>query len=110
GRTDSEVILIVGSCVFGAGILFGATRGFVSGYAHLQENQFASIPTLIERCLEDGVRLGPRVGAVCSDGRNSRATGRGACSHHGGVSRWKHRETQTRTASECRVIAERIRW
>ena len=30
-----------------------------------------------------------RVGAKCCDGTNSRATGRGACSHHGGVKYWK---------------------
>ena len=30
-----------------------------------------------------------RIGAVCKDGTSSSATGRGACSHHGGVSRWK---------------------
>ncbi|MCM4150028.1 DUF3761 domain-containing protein [Arenibacter sp. N53] len=29
-----------------------------------------------------------RIGAVCNDGTTSRATGRGACSHHGGVSYW----------------------
>jgi len=29
-----------------------------------------------------------RVGAVCRDGTRSSATGRGACSHHGGVSYW----------------------
>ncbi len=29
-----------------------------------------------------------RTGAICRDGWQSRATGRGACSHHGGVSRW----------------------
>ena len=29
-----------------------------------------------------------RVGAVCKDGTRSSATGRGACSHHGGVSYW----------------------
>lgn len=29
-----------------------------------------------------------RVGAICRDGWQSRATGRGACSHHGGVSEW----------------------
>ncbi|MBL3657385.1 SH3 domain-containing protein [Fulvivirga sediminis] len=33
-----------------------------------------------------------RVGAVCRDGSSSSATGRGACSHHGGVSRWKTQE------------------
>jgi hypothetical protein len=29
-----------------------------------------------------------RVGAKCNDGTTSTATGRGACSHHGGVSCW----------------------
>ena len=26
-----------------------------------------------------------RIGAICNDGSYSSATGRGACSHHGGV-------------------------
>jgi hypothetical protein len=29
-----------------------------------------------------------RTGAICRDGWQSSATGRGACSHHGGVSEW----------------------
>lgn len=29
-----------------------------------------------------------RVGAICNDGTRSSATGRGACSHHGGVRNW----------------------
>jgi hypothetical protein len=29
-----------------------------------------------------------RIGAICSDGWRSSATGSGACSHHGGVARW----------------------
>lgn len=31
---------------------------------------------------------GTRYGAICRDGTRSNATGRGACSHHGGVSMW----------------------
>ena len=31
-----------------------------------------------------------RVGCRCIDGTNSSATGRGACSHHGGVMYWQH--------------------
>lgn len=31
---------------------------------------------------------GVRVGAICRDGTRSSATGRGACSHHGGVAYW----------------------
>lgn len=29
-----------------------------------------------------------RIGAVCSDGSTTTATGSGACSHHGGVDHW----------------------
>lgn len=31
---------------------------------------------------------GARTGAICNDGSSSTATGKGACSHHGGVSYW----------------------
>jgi hypothetical protein len=31
-----------------------------------------------------------RVGATCSDGTSSSATGSGACSHHGGVACWQY--------------------
>jgi len=31
---------------------------------------------------------GERIGAICCDGTRSYATGRGACSHHGGVCKW----------------------
>lgn len=33
---------------------------------------------------------GYRIGATCSDGWSSSATGSGACSHHGGVARWRY--------------------
>jgi len=36
-----------------------------------------------------------RTGAKCRDGTSSYATGRGACSHHGGVAYWKTAERQT---------------
>ncbi len=32
-----------------------------------------------------------RVGAICCDGSRSYATGRGACSHHGGVCQWLYK-------------------
>lgn len=35
-----------------------------------------------------------RVGAVCEDGTRSDATGRGACSWHGGVDRWLYETSQ----------------
>lgn len=33
---------------------------------------------------------GYRIGATCSDGWSSSATGSGACSHHGGVAQWRY--------------------
>jgi len=33
---------------------------------------------------------GKRTGAICNDGWKSSATGRGACSHHGGVDYWTY--------------------
>jgi len=38
-----------------------------------------------------------RTGAVCRDGTRSSATGRGACSHHGGVSYWITKEKKSIT-------------
>jgi hypothetical protein len=31
-----------------------------------------------------------RIGATCKDGKASKATGSGACSHHGGVDCWQY--------------------
>jgi len=42
--------------------------------------------------LVPAMHRGPRIGAVCQDGWRSSATGRGACSHHGGVAYWVHAE------------------
>lgn len=36
-----------------------------------------------------------RTGAVCRDGSSSSATGRGACSHHGGVAYWTNSKHQS---------------
>jgi hypothetical protein len=38
--------------------------------------------------IDPAMRLPYRVGAVCADGWASHATGRGACSWHGGVREW----------------------
>lgn len=45
-------------------------------------------------------RLPPNIGAVCHDGWLSYSTGRGMCSHHGGVKFW---------GTELRRVAEQ-RW
>jgi hypothetical protein len=41
-----------------------------------------------ESLLEPDYNTGYRTGAYCNDGSYSTATGRGACSWHGGVSEW----------------------
>jgi hypothetical protein len=51
-----------------------------------------------------------RIGAICSDGWESSATGRGACSWHGGVEEWLY-ETETyysRSLEECKDEAEQM--
>lgn len=42
-----------------------------------------------------------RTGAICRDGTRSSATGRGACSHHGGVDRWTYAES-----TSVRIVEE----
>lgn len=42
-----------------------------------------------------------RVGAKCCDGTNSKATGRGACSHHGGVKYWKMSDGTIVSTGRC---------
>jgi hypothetical protein len=42
-----------------------------------------------------------RVGCKCCDGRNSSATGRGACSHHGGVRYWKMSDRTKEWTGRC---------
>jgi hypothetical protein len=39
---------------------------------------------------------GYRIGAICSDGTQSSATGSGACSHHGGVMCWLYSDRTCR--------------
>lgn len=51
-----------------------------------------------------------RVGATCSDGWHSNATGRGACSHHGGVSEWLYGYSYHKTMDECKTEAKSLSW
>lgn len=51
-----------------------------------------------------------RVGAICNDGWQSGATGRGACSHHGGVKEWIYQTAYKKTYEECRKEAEDNSW
>ncbi len=56
-----------------------------------------SYPTIQDKINSATYRT--RVGAICRDGTRSSATGRGACSHHGGVSRWLYKETKKTNAT-----------
>jgi len=51
-----------------------------------------------------------RIGAICSDGTNSSATGRGACSWHGGVEEWLYKTEMYHSKSfeECEVEAQQM--
>ena len=53
----------------------------------LKIKKYSSI-FLISVLLLSGCKHQHRVGAICNDGWQSSATGRGACSHHGGVDHW----------------------
>jgi len=56
-----------------------------------------SYPTIQNKIDSSSFRY--RVGAICRDGTRSSATGRGACSHHGGVSRWLYEASRNKNAT-----------
>jgi hypothetical protein len=51
-----------------------------------------------------------RIGAYCEDGTKSFATGRGACSWHGGVDEWIHETKYKKTKEACLKEAYEISW
>lgn len=51
-----------------------------------------------------------KVGAICRDGWHSNATGRGACSHHGGVKEWIYITAYHKTIEECKMEASQKSW
>ena len=105
-----RVVAAAGSC--GAGHVAAGTEGWanqtllqapsyeVRTYALLTHQP---LPTAIVRPTAVPQRVVPpapaapaapsggRTGAICRDGSRSSATGRGACSHHGGVAQWLYR-------------------
>src|SRR5439155_27148684 len=54
----------------------------------------ASIPAITPNTIRPAATTEQlhRIGAICRDGSESSATGRGACSHHGGVRCWRYSE------------------
>ena len=72
-------------------------------------NGLSSVDTLTNKCLEKS-KYSYRVGAICSDGWRSSATGRGSCSHHGGVSRWLYEYEFKKSFDECKQWAKQQSW
>lgn len=72
-------------------------------------NGFTPVEVLKNRCLEES-KYKYRVGAICRDGWRSGATGRGACSHHGGVKEWIYKEVYRKTEKECLRYAKERSW
>ena len=72
-------------------------------------DKFTPVEVLTEK-IHDRSKYKFRVGATCNDGTSSTATGSGACSHHGGVDKWKTEIGYKKTLEECRKEAEEISW
>lgn len=68
-----------------------------------------SVDTLTERIHEQS-KYKYRIGATCNDGWQSQATGRGACSHHGGVKEWIYQTSYKKTWDECKTEARKRSW
>jgi hypothetical protein len=105
GLKQGDSIAVVGKSVDGD--WWQIDRGWVStGFVEVSGNTTAvpvvaapPLPTLTATAVASATPTiqvvyppptiaGIRVGAVCNDGTRSNATGRGACSHHGGVAYW----------------------
>lgn len=69
----------------------------------------SSVETLTVKIHEQS-KYNYRVGATCRDGWHSEATGRGACSHHGGVADWIYETAYHKTLEECAVEAQKLSW
>jgi hypothetical protein len=90
-RRDQQAVWFIVGGVVTALIVFviwaNATRPPAPTYTAPSNNNSLSQPAAPRPAAppSTGTR---RTGAICADGTTSSATGRGACSHHGGVSRW----------------------
>ena len=62
------------------------TGSLLLGYLLL----YIAFATLLISYFSSQDSQGYRIGATCSDGWSSSATGSGACSHHGGVAQWRY--------------------
>jgi len=59
--------------------------------------------TVVARTMAQDLEEPVRIGAICNDGWESSATGRGACSHHGGVMCWEYSDgTCTKVRAGCK--------
>ncbi len=73
---------------------------YIDGVRKSYNAQFSSstIYPTIQDNIDNAYQTGGRTGAICRDGSRSSATGRGACSHHGGVARWLYAKIKDENA------------
>jgi hypothetical protein len=73
------------------------------------DGRFSSVEVLSKECYEES-RYSYRIGAICEDGWRSSATGRGACSQHGGVDKWKLDYAYNKNMEECKEWSKDRSW
>jgi hypothetical protein len=67
-------------------------------------------PKVIANKIYNDASWSYRIGAYCKDGTKSFATGRGACSWHGGVQEWIQETKYKKTKEACLKEAYEISW
>ena len=76
-----------------------------SKYERLSESSTINV-NVLTKYLHEESKYKARIGAICNDGWISNSTGRGTCSHHGGVSTWRYQEGYSKSIEVCQQEAE----
>lgn len=79
------------------------SRYLCKEYKGMDEYDKINVSTLTLHFYEKSIL--PFGGAVCKDGWVSNSTGRGTCSHHGGVKFWVHPGNHSKSLDECKFNA-----
>ena len=85
-NTDSEILAKLSYCDNVNYLDTTMVKGWIKINVDGLEGYVAQKYVSSGKCVKTTYEI--RVGAICKDGSRSSATGRGACSHHGGVSYW----------------------
>lgn len=84
-------------------------RYIIEQYSEMFEFDDADQITLAKYLYESS-KVEKRTGAICFDGWVSSATGRGACSHHGGVAKWMYETVYLKSYEQCLSEARKIKY